>query len=475
YSRLTASYPPVSEQAEIVNDKVEEEQTVIEHDEQDTQGTTAGPQEDSTQVIIPEIRTRRVQPELKNDIEEEVIDYTPEEPNKIDLEDSSENLFEDNSHQQISDTFKGAGCYEIPASLDSLKLFTTSLDYLGCKVVKVSDDLRILFLFPVKRFDREGTVLVDEDKLELKSNSSKKDLGAYYNIEHIAQNLLHVRDSLYEDIASKQNILTFFQKYLQINLSLEKGFGNKSVVFLSGSTQYKVLIEPILLCYNPPRSMEKSLVFPYQRSTNLHAVTRADLAPLVKFLEKKYKMIEKRTKKTNSIKNYRQAGETLRTSVRYASIPIFGYSVTLLVIYFAGLYFLLRLFNTIGFAVVGIYISLVAFFYFRAHKTKKEFTVQFETPYYLQNLEFSEIDLLDFKVELTDELLTQFGYECLEKDAKFGVIEQSETNALKKTVEIKRAEPELKKMFEPELVEAETISKMPIKYETKYQNFLEDS
>jgi len=280
---------------------------------------------------------------------------------------------------------------------------------------------------------------------------------------------------LYEDIASKQNILTFFQKYLQINLSLEKGFGNKSVVFLSGSTQYKVLIEPILLCYNPPRSMEKSLVFPYQRSTNLHAVTRADLAPLVKFLEKKYQMIEKRTKKTNSIKNYRQAGETLRTSVRYASIPIFGYSVTLLVIYFAGLYFLLRLFNTIGFAVVGIYISLVAFFYFRAHKTKKEFTVQFETPYYLQNLEFSEIDLLDFKVELTDELLTQFGYECLEKDAKFGVIEQSETNALKKTVEIKRAEPELKKMFEPELVEAETISKMPIKYETKYQNFLEDS
>jgi len=83
--------------------------------------------------------------------------------------------------------------------------------------------------------------------------------------------------------------------------------------------------------------------------------------------------------------------------------------------------------------------------------------------------------LLDFKVELTDELLTQFGYECLEKDVKFGVIEQSETNALKKTVEIKRAEPELKKMFEPELVEAETISKMPIKYETKYQNFLEDS
>lgn len=103
---------------------------------------------------------------------------------------------------------------------------------------------------------------------------------------------------------------------------------------------------------------------------------------------------------------------------------------------------------------VMIYLSSLAFFYFRAYKTKKQFTDQFETPYYLQNLEFSETDLLDFKVELTDELLTQFGYECLDKNAKFGVIEQSETNALKLAVEIKRAEPEFKKIFGLEQVKA---------------------
>jgi len=246
------------------------------------------------------------------------------------------------------------------------------------------------------------------------------------------------------------------------------------VVFISGTTQYKVFIEPILVCSNPPRSMEKSLVFPYQRSTNLHAVNKKDLTPLVRFLEKKYRMIEKRTKKTSSVKEYRQAEETLRDCIRYASIPIFGYSVALLVIYFAELYFLLRLFNTIGLAVIGIYIALLTFFYFNFYRTKKGLAIQFKTPYYLQKLEFSEIDLLDFKEELTDELLTQFGYECLGKDVKFGVLERIETNTLKHSVEEKRSEPKFQKLFEIEQEKAESVSNLTTKYGNKYLSFLED-
>ena len=497
YSRLTASHPPISERAKNSNNAIEVEELELKAEEITV--IDSKPEE----IVIDTGLDFETQPEIEQvyeyEGEEKYTIETPIEPKKSEIGDSRENSIENDKveptparseskdfaysrdktfesivHQQFSDTFKDAGCYEIPSSLESLKQFTTPLDYLGCKVAKASDDLRILFLFPVKRFDQEGTVLIDESKVELKSHSSKTDLGAYYDVEQVAKDLLQVRDSMYQDIISDQNILRFFQKYLQITLSLEKGFGNKSVVFLSGTTQYKVFIEPILLCYNPPRSMEKSLAFPYQRNSNLHAVTRADLTPLVKFLEKKYRMIEKRTKRTSLVKDYRQAKEIFRSRVRYASIPTLGYSVALLVVYFAELYFLLRLLNTIGFSVVGIYLSSLAFFYFRAYKTKKQFTDQFETPYYLQNLEFSEIDLLDFKVELTDELLTQFGYECLEKNAKFGVIEQSETNALKQAVEIKRAEPEYKKMFQLERVKAETVRKPTTKYGIKYQDFLKE-
>ena len=504
YSRLATAQPPISKRAKLSNEAIEVEESKLEAEEitvidskteefviDDERDFETQPKIEQVnevdneeeqlkgeeEVVIeapPEIPIVRDQHEVSSSIEVDKEDYAPIKPKSKDFAYSRDSTFESIVRQQVSDTFKEAGCYEIPSSLESLKQFTTPLDYLGCKVAKASDDLRILFLFPVKRFDSEGTVLIDESKVELKSHSNKTDLGAYFDVEQVAKDLLQVRDSMYQDIISNQNILHFFQKYLQITLSLEKGFGNKSVVFLSGTTQYKVFIEPILLCYNPPKSMEKSLVFPYQRSSNLHAVTRADLAPLVAFLEKKYRMIEKRTKKTSSIKEYKQTEETLNSRVRYASIPILGYSVALLVIYFAELYFLLRLLNTIGFAVVGIYLSLLAFFYFRAYNAKKEFRNQFETPYYLQNLEFSETDLLDFKVELTDELLTQFGYECLEKNAKFGVIERSEANALKQTVEIKRAEPEFKKMFEPEQIKADNVAKPTTKYGMKYQDFLQE-
>jgi ribosomal protein S13 len=399
--------------------------------------------------------------------ESEVLDYIPIEPKKVTLERSG-------NHQQFASIFKDLGCYEIPRSVESLKVFSINLDYLGCKLVKASDDLKFLFLFPVKQFDQEGTVLVEESKLELKLYSNDNSFRPISDITQITRNLLWIRDIMYEDATNGTIIRQFFQKYLQIDLRSENGNGNKNLVFLSGTTQYKVVIEPILLCNNRPRSMEKSLVFPYQRSTNLHAVTRSDLPPLVKFLEKKYRMIEKRTKKSSSINDYRKSEIKFSSNVKYASIPIFGFSVVLFVTYFTKLYFLLRLFNTIGLAVLGIYLSLLAFFYFGAYKTKKEYTDQLKTPYYLQALEFSETDLLDFQEGLTDELMTQFGYECLGKEASFGVIERVETKSLKNIVETERREPKFQIMFEPEQMKTETTTSSPTKYGGKYSSFLDD-
>ena len=456
YSRLTASYTPISARAQAVRETIESEEQKSEEisylkdptqDEEEKKGIFV-----ETAPTIPILRD---QPKVETSI-------------------SRTKSFDGITRHQISSIFKDVGYYEIPNTMATLKRFTNSLDYLGCKIVQASNDLNILLLFPLKCFNQEGTVLVDETKLELKSYAKINHRESYRSISQTSKKLLQTRDSMNDDIESGNHVLNFFQKYLQLSLSLEKGFGKNSVVFLSGTTQYKIYIEPILLCSSPPRSMEKPLVFPYQKSTNLHVVSKNDLIPLTRFLEKKYQIIENRTKKSSSINDYKGAEETFRSSVKFASIPIFGYSVTLLIIYFAELYFLLRLLNTIGLAVIGIYLSLLSFFYFRAYKTKKQFTDQFETPYYQQNLEFNETDLLNFREELTDELLTQFGYECLERDAKFGVIEQSETNALKLTVETKKNKAEFKKMFEPEQVEATTVSIPTTKYKTKYQDFLED-
>jgi hypothetical protein len=62
----------------------------------------------------------------------------------------------------------------------------------------------------------------------------------------------------------------------------------------------------------------------------------------------------------------------------------------------------------------------------------------------------------------------------LEKDVNFGVLEQSETSTLKRSVEEKRSEPEFQNLIELEQKKAESISNLTTKYGSKYISFLED-
>jgi hypothetical protein len=90
-------------------------------------------------------------------------------------------------------------------------------------------------------------------------------------------------------------------------------------------------------------------------------------------------------------------------------------------------------------------------------------------------LDYSEIDILDFKYELNDELLTQFGYECLGKHAKFGVMEQVEANTLKNNLDLKKKEPQLHTIYESNDIKEVTMRDIANNYGTKYNSFLEDS
>ncbi|MCK4382714.1 MAG: hypothetical protein KAW66_05410, partial [Candidatus Lokiarchaeota archaeon] len=244
--------------------------------------------------------------------------------------------------------------------------------------------------------------------------------------------------------------------------------------FLSGQTQYKVLIEPIMLCKIPPRCMEKIIPFPYQRNTNIHIIHQTDLSQLLSFLEQKYRLIESRLKSSNTIKNYQKMDEKFRTNVRFASIPLVGYAIALAVIYFAELFFLLRLFNSIGFAIIGIYLSILAYFYFKFYRTKKELAIEFETPYYMQNLEFSEIDLLEFKDQFTTENIAQFGYECFGKGKSYKVLEEIEEDNFKNSLLInqKELEPQVIDKSMEDIEESASIDNS--KYNNKYLSFLED-
>ena len=377
---------------------------------------------------------------------------------------------------EVAESLKNLGYYAIPSGIEALAPFFQKVDCIGLKLVPVNGNSKLIFLVPIKLCDLEGTLLVHEEKIDYKAYSkaqeSESDLAS--TARHHADELLRVKDAMFEEVVNGDGFRNFVEKYLQVRFAAEKSAKNKKLYFISGQTQFKVLIEPILLARIPAKCMEKSILYPYQRKTNLHVIGRSKIGHLLRFLEKKYKLIESRAKKTNSIETYQNSDAKFRSSLRVASLPFLGYSVVLLVIYFSQLYFLLRLFNSIGIAAIGIYSLAIAYFYFKFYETKKELKTEFETPYYLQDLEFSETDLLCVKEELTDEQMAQFGYECFGKDNDSAVLKKIEKEAIKESVVAKQREQDAPQLFELDSDrEYNSIREEP-KNEIKYSSFLED-
>ena len=464
FSQLSASYPPVIDKSSKENKEINEEiqEQPLEqienmfNEESYVVEKPVSPEEDSRE------ETSSV-PDISEMLEVESI----RKMSKMREEREETNI-------NIEESLKNSGYYIIPNTIATISSFMENIDYIGCKLVRVSKWVNHIFIIPIKICDLKGTILVDEAKLDYNTISNGSKTESMSRLQHYRKSLLYTRDLMFDDIVNDRKFRDFFQKYLQVSLSLEKSVENKKLFFVSGQTQYKVLIETIMLCKGPPRCMEKSISFPYQRNTNVHVIHQPNLSQLVGFLEQKYNLIESRVKSSSTVKDYQKMGEKFRINVRLVSIPIIIYAVVLAVIYFAEFFFLLRLFNSIGFAIVGIYFTLLAYLYFKFYRTKKELAIEFETPYYMQNLEFSEIDLLEFKDHFTTEHLAQFGYECFGKGKSFKVLDQIEKDSFLNSINTKKDETNSQFMVEPEEEMEEDVSVESSNYTNKYLSFLDD-
>lgn len=458
YSRLSTSYPPISG-----NQSKEPEAIIEEVQEQPQEQMENIFNEESfiaEKLIYTEEDSRENIPLITETDESIKVKSFPEILNPRIGSEEIEN--------KVEESLKLSGYYIIPNSISALNSFMENIDYIGCKLIHVSKWVNHIFIVPIKLWDQEETVLVNESQLKSHKNESKNRLRQYH------RKLLHTRDVIFDDIVNDDKFREFFQKYLQVNLLLEKSVENKKLFFVSGQTQYKILIEPIMVCKTSPRCMEKSISFPYQRNTNIHVIYRSDLTALLGFLEQKYELIESRVKSSNKIKDYQKMGNKFRINVRIASIPLIGYATVLAIIYFAEFFSLLRLFNSIGFAIVGIYSILLVYLYLKFYRTKKELAVEFETPYYMQNIEVSEIDLLEFKDQFSTEYMVQFGYECFGKDKSFKILEKNEKENLLNSTKVKKDELSTQIQFEPEESKEEAISIENSKYMNKYLSFLDE-
>ena len=458
YSRLSASYPPISE-----NQSKEPEAVIEEVQER--------PQEQMENIFNEEFLMVEKPLSIEEDSREN-IPLIPETDGSKNVESFSEILNprvgSEEIENKVEESLKLSGYYIIPNTISALNSFMENIDYIGSKLVRVSKWVNHIFIVPIKLWDHEETVLVNESQLKSHRNEFKNRLRQ----DH--RKLLYIKGVIFDDIVNDDKFREFFQKYLQVNLLLEKSVENKKLFFVSGQTQYKIIIEPILVCKTPPRCMEKSISFPYQRHTNIHVIYQSDLTALLGFLEQKYQLIESRVKSTNKIKDYQTRSNKFRTNVRIASIPLIGYAIALAIIYFAEFFSLLRLFNSIGFAIIGVYFILLVYLYLKFYRTKKELTVEFETPYYMQNLEFSEIDLLEFKDQFSTEYMVQFGYECFGKDKNFKILEQIEKENFLNCVDGKKDQTNPQFTVIPGDKIEDNLSFESSKYNNKYISFLDD-
>ena len=92
----------------------------------------------------------------------------------------------------------------------------------------------------------------------------------------------------------------------------------------------------------------------------------------------------------------------------------------------------------------------------------------------MQNLEFSETDLLEFKDQFTSEEMAQFGYECFGKDNNFKVLEQIEKASFVNSVDAKKIEHVSTVISESEEEMDEDVSVDNSEYSNKYLSFLDD-
>jgi hypothetical protein len=362
YSRLSASHPAILERSSkesII--KIEEIEEIEDQ-----------PQEQIDNIFNEESFVVEKPKSLEEDSREETS-FVPEISEIFEIENvpkiSKIRDEREETKTKIEKSLKNSGYYEIPSSLEALIPFFRNIDCIWSKIVSVNNNLKLIFLVPIKLCDLEGTILINEEKISYKTYSKAQKSDSVLTANHYTDNLLRIKDIIFEDVVNGEKFRNFFQKYLQVRFTAEESAKNKKLFFVSGQTQYKVLIEPILLTKIPAKCLEKSILFPYQRKTNLHIVDRSSIAKLLRFLEKKYQLIESRDKRTNSIELYQNADNKFRSNLRMASLPFLGYSIVLFVIYFSQLHFLLRLFNNIGFAVIGIYLFLIAYFYLKFYNT----------------------------------------------------------------------------------------------------------
>ena len=383
--------------------------------------------------------------------------------------------------EEVAQKFRNLGYYIIDKKSSMFRSVLKDIDFLAYKVMDITKMVGILTVYPVIISHLRGTLVVTSKDIIYNPTSK--------SVKYSKEFLKIAQKGVLDNVLNEKTLFKLFKKLFKKlkggTLIITKARNGKAIFINSGQIQYKIIVNPVLACLSEPAFIEKSIMLPYQRKTNIHAIQFEAVDLLVKFLEKKYFLLESQVKQ-NAIEIYDTAKEKLRVDLKRYSIPFPLYGVIfLLVILFQNI-FLLTTFTNLGYAALGIYGFLFSYVILRFTKTQKKLTEDYRTPYHRKKVEMDETDINIIKDDLTAHELDQFIYECFGKNSEFSYmlrLEEGKVAQLEKDI-LTYGIPISHRLHNEEIVK-ENIPNKEMEQEgkenavrekmiSKYSDFLED-
>lgn len=362
----------------------------------------------------------------------------------------------------------------------TLRSIFIGIDLLGVKLIHVNESLDLICVFPIKVSTLKGSLIISADNIKYKPSRDVQEFQV--QVERLTRSygvaLTRVHDQILNDLSNEGSLHAFFTKFLKIDIRLEKTITGKNLFFRSGPLQYKILVEPLLICQNTVGFLEKVIPFAYQKNINTHFINIDNMSELLQYLDQKYFLIESYGEQENVISSHCESTNLFMEELKKYSSPFFIYGFVLFLILLFQNYSLLSLFVNLGYGVLMLYSLIVGYLYMRFYKNRAEIQQEFKTPYFMRKINLDETSLILINEELSPRLMEQFAHECLEKDSEYEIISKVEQANAQEYLTKKAVEKKVRKedLFEKDKKEKgnQGNSKLADKFIKKYGTFLEE-
>ena len=354
-------------------------------------------QVEDTSIPLPEL-LRVLEPKIN-------LNSSPEDVLKVD---------KNQIYQKIANTIKIRQYHEILSNSQDVREFRRGVDYLGCKIITVSNNTRLIMLMPIKFLPSRNHLIVSESRV-LKPISTNESSSLQYMPDSIAEaharQLTKVSDAMFDSFTNEGTIFSLISRYFGMDAIVQKGFKQQPLFMASGEVEYEIIIDPILVTNQSVSSIEKTIPFPYQHSSNLHVVELEELQELMEYLEQKHAMLATQGSSSNALVEQLEMKNSFYKNIKNYSLPFLGFGSVFSLFLVMQMGNLVRLFTSLGFALIFIYIGAIMFVLYRYFQATNEMTIHFKTPHYERRVELPKEDLILISEEFSEEWMAQLEHE----------------------------------------------------------------